>query len=166
MDEKTLLEEKARGIAARFGISYQVLYHEADGSTSSAAQAALPEGSGCVIKFLLLEGDHGSTVVGAILRGESRLDVRSLVRVSGVKSPRFASPEVIRRVTGFDAGGVPPFAIANCDVKVMSRTLLAYRYVVGAGGHPHCGARLVPADLLRIPGLLIEDIADDEVSRP
>lgn len=146
-------------MAGQLGIEYELIRHTRDGSRSGDASAALRGQTGLVIKLLILENATEQIAVAGILLGSDRLDVHALERIVDVKKLRFASGERVEELTGFEPGGVPPFATLNCNKIVISRNVLAVREVIGAGGHRFCGARLAPQELLKVPGTVVGDIA-------
>jgi prolyl-tRNA editing enzyme YbaK/EbsC (Cys-tRNA(Pro) deacylase) len=154
------LESKARMMADRLGIVYELVRHIDSGQHTAQASAALGELPCHILKCLILIDDHaGSSSVGAIIRGDTRLNVKVVQQATGTGKLRFASPDEIAFLTGFRVGGVPPFSLVECDSRLICTLVLQESYVIGAGGHEHCGAKLRPEELLKIPDCRVQLIS-------
>lgn len=153
------LEEKAKSIANQFGIQYELILHESSGAKTSDATDALGENTGNILKCLILTDKSTEITIGTILRGDTKLDLKAVQGITGIKKLRFASPEFIAEFTGFEIGGVPPFIIYKCNQKLVCETVFEKGYVIGAGGHEHCGAKFSPEELKKIQGAQIVRIS-------
>ena len=132
----------------------------ADGTPTAADAAAAV---GCeldqIVKSLVLVCDERPVV--ALVPGDRRGDPEKIAREAGASAARIATPEEVRRATGFDPGAVAPFPLPAVDVVLLERDLLRHRIVwVGAGSSSHM-AGLAPAELLRLSRARPTDIAQD-----
>jgi prolyl-tRNA editing enzyme YbaK/EbsC (Cys-tRNA(Pro) deacylase) len=101
-----------------------------------------------IVKSLVFLCDRRPVLV--MVPGDRRADRRKVAHEVGSTKTAVASPEDVRRITGFEAGGVAPFPLPAIEVVLIERTLLGGLLVwVGAGSSRHMVA-LTPADLARL----------------
>ncbi len=84
---------------------------------------------------------------------------RNLVPAAGVPSVRRATAVEAKDATGYAIGGVPPFAHATPCRVLCDRGLLAYDVVWAAAGLPDAVFAIAPADLVRVSGATVADVA-------
>ncbi|OGY36914.1 MAG: hypothetical protein A3E36_02250 [Candidatus Andersenbacteria bacterium RIFCSPHIGHO2_12_FULL_45_11b] len=147
-------EDLVRQIARSAGIEYVIITHKQGGSTTADAENALQESSERILKTLVLIDERAKKSVGIIIRGDKRLSMQKLKKLTGLKKLKFASAEQVEAITGFSLGGVPPVAVIRCDIAIVSTDVLLMDYVIGAGGHPYCGMKFSPNELRKIPKIL------------
>jgi len=149
--------ELTRKMMEKLGFKGEIILHKDSGRTSEDAAKALGVPISRIIKSLLFRSKDGK-FVGAILLGTSKVDVRKLEKLSGLKKLRLAREEEILAFTGFKAGGVPPIAFKDkCQVFVDEKVFLM-DWVIGAGGTEYSGLKFNPSELLKI-GYKKENIA-------
>src|SRR5262245_66142738 len=86
-----------------------------------------------------------------VASGVNRVDERKLAKLAGGKVKR-ADADLVRKVTGYAIGGVPPFAHEQ-EIPVWAEgTLLPIRSTKPRPGVPNGVFRLPPADRGRPPG--------------
>ncbi|MCS6843096.1 MAG: YbaK/EbsC family protein [Caldilineales bacterium] len=95
-----------------------------------------------------------------ITNGTAPIDYRKLAALMGVsrKRLRLASAEEVVAITGYPAGGVPPFGFSEpletwVDARVMDQPV-----VYGGGGDERTLLRTTPAELLRVTGGRVVDV--------
>ncbi len=141
-------DDLARFIAAH-GIAAEIVPMSAETPTVSAAAAALGVVPAQIIKSLLfLVRDRPVLVIAS---GETPVDRGVLAARYGVgkKQIRLADPETVLRLTGYPAGGVPPFGHAEPLPTLLDRRVLMWDRVYGGGGDDHTLLRIAPAELAR-----------------
>lgn len=124
--------------------------HEFDAGTPTAADAA--SAIGCeldqIVKSLLFLCDERAVL--AMIPGSRRADPRKVARAAGAGSARIAAPAQVREATGYEVGGVAPFALPRVDCILVDRSLLAWGLVwTGAGSDRHM-AGISPPELVRL----------------
>jgi prolyl-tRNA editing enzyme YbaK/EbsC (Cys-tRNA(Pro) deacylase) len=118
--------------------------------TPTAADAARATGAELqeIVKSLVFLCDGRSVLV--MVPGDQRADSEKIAKAVGCERVKVAGAEDVVRATGFSAGGVAPFPLAQIDLVLMERTLLTREIVwIGAGTSRHMAA-LAPTDLLRL----------------
>lgn len=127
-------------------------------STRTAEEAAAAIGTQIaqIVKSLVFMA--GDAPVLALVSGTNRLDTARLRRWTGAP-PRRASANEVRNATGFAIGGVPPVGHARPLRTFIDRDLTRYDVVYAAAGTPHAVFAIAPAELARITGGQVVDLA-------
>lgn len=110
-----------------------------------------------VFKTLLAEVD-GRLVVG-IVPVTGKLDLKALAAAVGGKRAQMAEPAVAERKTGYIVGGISPIGQKTKLETVLDETAELWDVVYVSGGRRGFDLGLAPADLVRVTGALIADIA-------
>ncbi len=129
--------------------------------TPTAADAA--SAIGCrldqVVKSLVFVCD-GRPVL-AMVPGSRRADPRKIARAVGARGAKVASAADVHLATGYEVGGVAPFALPRVEHVLIDRSLLAWQIVwAGAGSDRHM-AGLAPAELVRLTRAAPVDVCKD-----
>ena len=127
-------------------------------STRTAEQAGAAVGTtvGRIVKSLVFMA--GQEPLVALVSGANRLDTERLAAHLGRPVRRAGAAEV-REATGFGIGGVPPVGHARPLTVLIDRDLVAYDVVYAAAGTPHAVFPITPADLQRVTGGVVLDLA-------
>lgn len=142
------------------GISYRAHPYEHDpGADSFGLEAAEVLGvePERVFKTLLADVD-GELVVG-IVPITSRLHLKSLAAAVGGKRASMADPAVAERRTGYLVGGISPIGQKRPHTTVLDETAELFDTVYVSGGRRGLDVELAPADLVRLTGATLADIA-------
>ncbi|WP_232461738.1 aminoacyl-tRNA deacylase [Thermococcus pacificus] len=105
-----------------------------------------------VIKSLVIISEREPLLV--IVDGESRVDMGKLERLFG--KCRFAKPEEVKELTGYEVGGVPPVGVplrTIVDPKVLEN-----EYVIGGGGAIDRLLRIEPQKIVEYQGAEVVDV--------
>ena len=128
--------------------------------TRTAADAA--RAVGCevaqIVKSLVFMVDDRPVV--ALVSGANRVDLDKLASAAGGTSARRADGDEARAATGFAIGGVPPFGHATETMILIDRDLEVHEVVWAAAGLPDAVFALRPADLVRVSGGTVVDLAE------
>ena len=114
-----------------------------------------------IVKSLVFASD-GRWVLARV-PGDRRADRAKVASAAGGARAATASAEEVRRVTGFEAGGVAPFPLPGVQTVLIEQTLLARTVLwVGAGTHRHMAA-LAPGDLVKVSRARSADLVSETV---
>jgi prolyl-tRNA editing enzyme YbaK/EbsC (Cys-tRNA(Pro) deacylase) len=118
--------------------------------TVPAAAAALGVSTAQIIKSLLFLARDQPVLV--IASGETMVDRGILAARFGVgkKQIKLADPETVLRLTGYPAGGVPPFGHPGPLLTLLDRAVLVWDAVYGGGGDDRTLLRVAPGELARV----------------
>jgi len=156
--------EKIRTHASRaldeMGIPYQVLRHDhkAKNVEEAAAERGVPVQQ--VVKTLLVRRpDHRHLI--ALVRGDQRLSLKKLARLTKVKSLEMAPEADVSRITGYQIGAVAPVGLRRSDLSIFvdHHILQQPRVSISAGRHD-AGLELATEDLIRAVGGQVADITE------
>ena len=126
--------------------------------TADDAARAIGCDVGQIVKSLVFLADAAAIL--ALTSGSNRVDESKLAGVAGATAVRRATPEEARAATGFAVGGTPPFGHAGRVRAYCDEDLLGHDEVWAAAGTPDSVFPLTPADLVRLSGATVADIAE------
>jgi prolyl-tRNA editing enzyme YbaK/EbsC (Cys-tRNA(Pro) deacylase) len=131
-------------------------------TTAGAAAAALGVEVGQIANSLVFEmtGADGDVAPLLVLTsGAHRVDTGKVAALVGAARVRRASPEFVRAATGQAIGGVAPVGHPASVRTLVDRALEAYDEVWAAGGIPHAVFPSTCAELLKVTGGELADVA-------
>lgn len=134
-----------------------------DDSARTAQEAAdtLGVALGQIAKSIIFKRLPDEVAVMVVTSGDQRVDEKKLaplVCAAGQKLGR-ADADFVKDRTGFSIGGVSPVAHATAVVQVLDASLFRFQEVWAAAGHPHGVFPATPAQLARLTGARIEEVA-------
>ena len=142
--------------AAALGLELTVRTFPDGTKTAADAASAIGVDVGQIVKSLIFAID--GEVVLAYVSGANQLDERKLAAAAGgVKASR-VDADVVRQVTGYPIGGVPPFGHATELRVFVDPDLLRYEEVWAAAGTWNDVFAISPADLVRASGGTVVDL--------
>lgn len=145
-------------IEAGRSIGITVEPREFSESTRTAAEAAAAIGVelGQIVKSLVFTVDDQPVLV--LVSGDRQLAEPKLAAVAGGGRAARPDADLVRNVTGFPVGGVPPFGHASDLPVYVDDGLLRYAEVWAAAGTPHVNFAVDPGRLVSATGGIIADI--------
>ena len=127
---------KVQGTLASLGVSAKV--RELPASTRTAADAA--EALGCdiaqIVKSMVFQTKSGQRPVLVLTSGPNRIDTKIIASIVG-QPIKQASPDFVRKVTGFAIGGVPPIGHKISSQVIVDEDLTKLECVWAAAGTPN-----------------------------
>jgi Ala-tRNA(Pro) deacylase len=156
--------EKIRTHASRaldeMGIPYQVLRHDhkAKNVEEAAAERGVPVQQ--IVKTLLVRRPDRRHLI-ALVRGDQRLSLKKLARLTKVKTLEMAPEADVSRITGYQIGAVAPVGLRRGDLSIFvdHHILEQPRVSISAGRHD-AGLELATEDLIRAVGGQVADITE------
>jgi prolyl-tRNA editing enzyme YbaK/EbsC (Cys-tRNA(Pro) deacylase) len=139
-------------------IGIEVRPREFPQSTRTAAEAAEAIGVhlGQIVKSLIFTVDDRPVL--ALVGGDRQLDEEKLAAAAGGTVSRRPDADVVRAVTGFPVGGVPPFGHSRPLPVFVDAGLLEYDEVWAAAGTPHVNFPVDPRRLAEATAGTITDV--------
>jgi prolyl-tRNA editing enzyme YbaK/EbsC (Cys-tRNA(Pro) deacylase) len=141
----------ARFIAEN-AVAAEIVPVQVETPTVPAAAAALGVATSQIIKSLLFLVRAQPVLV--IASGETRVD-RGVLAARydvGKKQVKLADAETVLALTGYPAGGVPPFGHPAPLPTLLDRAVLAWEAIYGGGGDDRTLLRIAPGELARVTG--------------
>jgi prolyl-tRNA editing enzyme YbaK/EbsC (Cys-tRNA(Pro) deacylase) len=139
------------------GVAASVTEYPNSARTSAEAATVLGCTVGEIAKSLVfrLPDDRALLVIAS---GANRVDESKIKALLG-HAPGKADAAFVRQVTGYAIGGIPPLAHATPLTAIVDRDLLRYDVVHAAGGTPNAMFPITPAELVRVAGGRVADVA-------
>ena len=148
---------RVQAALAAAGLDCAVTEHATPARTSAEAAATLGCSVAEIAKSLVFRAGDDEPVL-VVASGGNRVDEAKLATLAGARIAR-ADPEFVRAVTGYAIGGIPPLAHARPLRTFVDRDLMRYAVVHAAGGTPRAMFPIAPADLVRVSGGTVADVA-------
>jgi prolyl-tRNA editing enzyme YbaK/EbsC (Cys-tRNA(Pro) deacylase) len=151
-------QERVRAALAAHGLS-DVPLREFPESTATAVDAAAAIGTSVerIVKSLVFAS--GDQPVLVLASGPNRVDTAKVAELLGAPIAR-ANADQVRAWTGFAIGGVPPLGHATPVQTLMDQDLLQFDLVWAAAGTPNTVFAIDPAELVRITGAQVVEVAE------
>ncbi|WP_406638073.1 Cys-tRNA(Pro) deacylase [Amycolatopsis sp. WGS_07] len=112
---------------------------------------------GRVFKTLVADVD-GKLVVG-VVPVTGQLDLKALAAAAGGKKAKMADPTAAQRATGYVLGGISPLGHRSRLPVVLDGSALGYPTMYCSGGRRGLEVELDPAELVRLTGAVVAEIA-------
>jgi len=111
-----------------------------------------------VFKTLVLRGDRSGVLLASI-PANSELDLKLLAAASGDKKVELVAVKEVLALTGYVRGGVSPIGVRKPYPFFLDETAEIWDLVSVSAGVRGCQILLAPADLVRVTGARIANIA-------
>ncbi len=156
--------DRVRAALHTAGVATQIL--EFPHSTRTAADAAAVVGTTVaqIVKSLVFLADAHPVLV--LASGANRVDATKLGRVTSARRIEKADAGVVRDVTGFAIGGVPPVGHEKVLPVYIDRDLMDFAVVYAAAGTPTSVFPIAPAILQRLTGGTVIDLREEPEGKP
>ncbi len=142
---------KENGIEAEF-----IEHGSSDGLTSAGAAAATGADISNIIKVLcFVEGEKKSLV---IIQGSKRVNGRA---IPGMKKPRMASADELKKLFGAEPGGVAAIGLPDEIPKVVDEGVARLPFVIGSGGSRFVGLKIKPGVIAAQPNTVVARVAQE-----
>ena len=142
----------------RAGLEMTVCRFPAGTRTAEDAARAIGCSVGQIVKSLVFVADGAPLV--ALVSGANRVDLSRLAAATGTGVARGADGDEARAATGYAIGGVPPFGHATSVPVLVDADLLGHPRVWAAAGLPDAVFAIDPADLVRVSGGTVAELAE------
>ena len=150
----------ATQLLEREGVPHTVHAYQLEdrtGSYGEAVAAALGVDPLRLLKTLLVSVD-GRLVCG-VVPVAGALDLKALAGAVGGKRAVMAEPAAAERSTGYVVGGISPLGQRTRLPTVVDETAELHDTVVVSAGRRGLSVELAPADLVRLTGAVVGDVA-------
>lgn len=124
-------------------------YEERGGTSRSAQQLGVSEHH--VIKTLMFVDERGGTFV-VLMHGDFQVSARELARQAGVRTMEPCSPALAEKVSGYQVGGISPFAQRKSSPVFAEATVRDLEYLYVNGGRRGFLVGMTPAQLEQLLG--------------
>jgi len=150
--------QKVQDALRAAGFTNSVLELEAPVKTAQAAADAVGCEVAQIVKSLVFRGVTSGRAVLVVASGANRVDTARLAAFLG-EPVEMGDPRFVRAATGFAIGGIPPLGHAQRLDVVIDAHLMRLGSLWAAAGHPNSLFPLTPAELERMTGGRVADVA-------
>ncbi len=144
--------------AAGSGVTIDVVEYPEGTRTAQEAADAVGGSVASIVKSLVFLLDDRPVM--ALVSGSNRLDESKLADALGGGVVGRADADAVRAATGYPIGGVPPIGLATDLPMAIDRDLLDHERVWAAAGTPRHVFAVDPAELARLCGGVVADLAE------
>jgi len=148
--------DRVRKFLAEHAPDIEVTVLEKPTATVQQAAEAFEVASGQIAKTLSCKVNE--QVVLLVMAGTARIDNKKYKQFFGVKA-RMLPTEEVAILTGYQPGGVCPFAALDGVNVYCDQSLNQYAEVIPAGGSANSGVKITPARLASITSAIWIDVA-------
>ena len=127
--------KRAEKSIREFDPNLKVIVLEQTARTANDAATALGCRVGAIVKSLLFKA--GEKFVLCLVSGDKRCSLNKLKKIMNEKDISMASPEDVKRVTGYTIGGVSPAGHFIKTKTYIDESLKNFNPLFAAAGHPN-----------------------------
>lgn len=139
--------------------AYEVPALEPSAGVSYGAAAATALGVAPERMFKTLLADLDGRLVCAVVPVAGSLDFKALAAALSGKRATLADPAAAERSTGYVVGGISPLAQRTVLPTVVDESAELFDRVLVSGGRRGLSVELAPADLVRLTGAVLANVA-------
>ena len=141
-----------------FNQSLEIIVLENSARTAEDAAKVLNCNVGAIIKSLLFK--NGEEYILCLVSGDKRCSLNKLKKLLSKNDVSMASPEEVKKITGYTIGGVSPIG-HMIKIKIyIDINLKRFLSVFAAAGHPNCVFKIEFNKLTKITLGEIEEITE------
>ena len=150
--------QRANKSLKEFNQNLNIICLEQTAKTAQDAATALGCSVGAIVKSLLFKASD--TFILCLVSGNKKCSLNKLKKITEIKDISMASPDDVKRVTGYTIGGVSPVGHLEKVKIYLDSTLDRFEDIYAAAGHPNCVFKISFNDLHKITDSEIKDIAE------
>lgn len=140
--------ERVRAFLQERNPDLKIIEFDADTSTAPLAAEALGTEVGQIAKSILLKSKDNQFIM-VVAAGDARINNKAIKNLVGSRM-RMAKEEEVLKVTGFNIGGVCPFALKQDIPIYLDESLKRYQVVYAAAGNANTALPITYQELLDI----------------
>tara|TARA_Y100001970_G_scaffold292275_1_gene432882 strand:- start:3727 stop:4209 length:483 start_codon:yes stop_codon:yes gene_type:complete len=150
--------KRVQNFISKFDSKLKVIVLEKTARTAKDAADSLNCEVGAIVKSLLLRTDSNFLV--CLVAGDRRCSLNKLKKILEKKDVSMASADEVKENTGFSIGGVAPIAhIKKLDILI-DKSLMRFKNLYAAAGHPNCVFKISFNELIKITNGSERDISE------
>ena len=131
-----------------FDSNLKILVLKNSARTAQDAANALKCEVGAIVKSLLFRTENNFLI--CLVAGDKRCSLNKLKKILKKKDVSMADADEVKKNTGFSIGGVSPVAhIKKLDILI-DVSLIRFKNVFAAAGHPNCVFKISYKQLIEI----------------
>ena len=149
---------RAKKSLKQFNSDIKVIVLDQTARTANDAATALGCKVGAIVKSLLFKA--GDSFILCLVSGDKRCSLKKLKKILNEKDISMASPEDVKKVTGYTIGGVSPTGHLT-QIKIFTdETLNRFSSIFAAAGHPNAVFEINFENLIALTSGEIKDLTE------
>ena len=136
----------------------KIIVLETSARTALDAANSLKCEVGAIIKSLLFRSEKSFFL--CLVAGDKKCSLNKLKKITKNKDVSMASPEDVKKETGYTIGGVSPIGHEDSLEIMIDISLSRFKNIYGAAGHPNCVFKITFSQLVEITNGLEKEITE------
>ena len=128
--------KRAQECLKKFDENKKIKVLEETARTAEDASKALQCEVGAIVKSLLFRAGDGFIL--CLVSGDKKCSLNKLKKITQKDDLCMASPDQVKNQTGYTIGGVSPVGLINRIEIFMDSSLVRFKKLYAAAGHPNC----------------------------
>ena len=150
--------KRAEKFLKDFDQSLKVIILENSARTAQDAATSLDCNVGAIVKSLLFKIEN--TFILYLVAGDKRCSLNKIKKIKNKKDISMASPEEVKKQTGYTIGGVSPIGHLEKIEIIIDNSLERFNELFAAAGHPNCIFKINFKNIQKITNGKVEDIIE------
>jgi Cys-tRNA(Pro) deacylase len=150
--------KRAEKSIKEFDPNLKIICLEQTARTAQDAATALGCSVGAIVKSLLFRANESFLL--CLVSGDKRCSLNKLKKILDEKDVLMASPDEVKKITGYTIGGVSPVGHLNKLKIYIDTNLERFTNVFATAGHPNCVFKIEYKDLKRITNGILKNFCE------
>ncbi len=150
--------KRAEKSIKEFDPNLKIIILEKTARTAQDAATALGCNVGAIIKSLLFRA--GDNFVLCLVSGDKRCSLNKLKKILDEKDVSMASPDDVKKITGYTIGGVSPVGHLKKVKIYVDINLDRFTTLFAAAGHPNCVFKIELNQLIKLTSSETKEITE------
>ena len=150
--------KRARKALKDFDQSLSVIILKDSARTAQDAASSLNCEVGAIVKSLLFRTEDNFVL--SLIAGDKRCSLNKLKKITNKRDISMASPEEVKAQTGYTIGGVSPVGHLNKLKILIDNSLVRFKELYAAAGHPNCVFKIDIKKLKKITNGEIKELTE------
>ena len=156
LDKETV--KRAEKALKEFDPKLNVVVLQETARTAIDASNSLKCEVGAIVKSLLFKAE--SNFILCLVAGDKRCSINKLKKITEIKDISMASPDEVKKQTGYTIGGVSPVGHNNKVEILIDNSLERFIDLFAAAGHPNCIFKINFKNLQKITNGKVKEIIE------
>ena len=152
--------KRVEQIIKKFDNRLEVITLDSTARTAKDAANSLKCEVGAIVKSLLLCAENDFLI--CLIAGDKRCSLNKLKKILKKKDVCMANADEVKRNTGFSIGGVSPVGHLNELEIIIDKSLIRFKNIFAAAGHPNCVFKINYKQLIKITNGSEKEISEWE----
>ena len=148
--------QRVERLLKQFDQNQKIIVLNTSARTAQDAASSLGCEVGAIVKSLLFKTENSFTL--CLVSGDKKVSLNKVKKILKIKDASMASAKEVKNITGFTIGGVSPIAHMTTINILMDSSLIKFKILFAAAGHPNCIFKISFNDLKEISNSSLVDI--------